>query len=96
MRCTFSGRAELDLEEIADYIAQDNPRRALSFVREIRQRCQAIVDFPQAAPLRPAFGENIRMVPIGLYLIFYTTHADQVRIERILSGSRNLSEDYFR
>lgn len=36
------------------------------------------------------------MVPIGLYLIFYTTHADQVRIERILSGSRNLSEDYFR
>ncbi|UZR27349.1 hypothetical protein [Methylococcus mesophilus] len=27
MRCTFSGRAELDLEEIADYIAQGNPPR---------------------------------------------------------------------
>ncbi|WP_394358054.1 hypothetical protein [Methylococcus mesophilus] len=55
-----------------------------------------MVDFPQAAPLRPELRENIRIVPIGLYLIFYTTHADQFRIERILSGSRSLSEDYFR
>ena len=29
MNLIFSGHAEQDLEEIADYIAQDNPRRAL-------------------------------------------------------------------
>jgi plasmid stabilization system protein ParE len=33
----FSPAAERDLEEIADYIAQDNPQRALSFVVELRQ-----------------------------------------------------------
>lgn len=95
MKCLFSARAEYDLEEIADYIAQDNPRRALSYLREIRARCGDILDFPEAAPLRPEFGEGIRMVPMGRYLIFYTVHPNHVRIERILAGSRNISEDYF-
>ena len=39
MRCRFSPLAELDLEEIGDYIARDNPPRALSFIEEIRARC---------------------------------------------------------
>ncbi|MGP1276409.1 MAG: type II toxin-antitoxin system RelE/ParE family toxin, partial [Caulobacterales bacterium] len=37
MSSRFSPAAERDLEEIADYIAQDNPRRALSFIAELRQ-----------------------------------------------------------
>ena len=48
--------AELDLEEIADFIALDNPRRALSFVRELRERCQKIAWFPEAIQLRPELG----------------------------------------
>ena len=36
MRVEFSRFVEHDLEAIGDYIARDNPRRALSFVREIR------------------------------------------------------------
>ena len=30
------------------------------------------------------------MVPFGRYLICYTVHADNVRIERILHGVRNI------
>lgn len=95
MECIFSVFAELDLEEIADYIARDSPRRALSFIGEIRDRCRNIVTFPEAAPLREEFGAGIRVIPFGRYLIFYTTYSDRVRIERILSGSRLLSSDYF-
>lgn len=95
MKCVFSTFAELDLEEIGDYIARDNPRRALSFIGEIRERCYNIVAFPEAAPLREEFGAGIRVIPFGRYLIFYTIHSDTVRIERILSGSRLLSNDYF-
>ena len=91
MQCSFSPLAELDLEEIADYIARDKPRRALSFIGEIRERCRNIVTFPEAAPLREEFGIDIRVVPFGRYLIFYTAHPDTVRIERILSGFRLLS-----
>ena len=57
--------AELDLEEIADYIARDNLHRALSFIGEIRERCQNIVNFPEAAPLREEFGAGIRVIPFG-------------------------------
>jgi plasmid stabilization system protein ParE len=92
MLCTFSPVAESDLEEIGDYIARDNPRRALSFIQEIRERCQKITDFPEAAQVRPEYGEQVRVVPIGQYLIFYTVQPAEVRIERILSGWRNLPD----
>lgn len=95
MQCIFSVFAELDLEEIADYIARDNPRRALSYLREIREHCRNIVTFPKAAPLCEELGQGIRVIPLGRYLIFYTVDLDKVRIERILSGSRLLSSDYF-
>lgn len=95
MQCIFSTFAELDLEEIADYIARDNPRRALSYIGDIREHCRNIVTFSEAAALHEEFGTGIRVVPFGRYLIFYTTHPDTVRIERILSSSRLLSSDYF-
>jgi toxin ParE1/3/4 len=90
--CIFSPLAASDLEEIGDYIAQDNPRRAITFVREIRERCQKIVAFPEAAQLHPEYGDGVRMIPHGRYLIFYTVQPGQVRIERILSGFRNLPD----
>jgi len=46
MRAHFTPQAEIDLEEVGDYIALDNPRRAVSFIREIRQRCEKIADGP--------------------------------------------------
>ncbi len=61
MNSIFSGHAEQDLEENADYIAQDNPSRALSFIDEIRTRCNNIVSFPEAAVLREDFGKGIRV-----------------------------------
>jgi toxin ParE1/3/4 len=39
MQCLFSILAELDLEEIGDDIARDNPEQAVSFIGEIRERC---------------------------------------------------------
>jgi toxin ParE1/3/4 len=90
MQCLFSPLAELDLEEIADYIVRDNPSRALSFIREIREQCAKITAMPLAAPLRNELGEGIRMVPFGHYLIFYTVDAGSIRIERVLHGARNI------
>ena len=90
MRCVFSPLAELDLEDIGDYIARDNPSRAVSFIREIRAQCAKITATPEAAPLRHELGEGIRMVSFGHYLIFYTVGAESIRIERILHGARNI------
>jgi toxin ParE1/3/4 len=92
MRCVFSPLAEADMEEIGDYIAQDNPSRAISFIREIRMKCTKIKDQPLASPLRPNLGEGIRMAVFGKYLIFYSFDEMVVRIERILHGARDISE----
>jgi toxin ParE1/3/4 len=60
MQCVFSPLAEFDLEEIGDYIARDNPARAVSFIRDIREKCIKITAMPEAAPLRHELGEGIR------------------------------------
>jgi toxin ParE1/3/4 len=90
MQCVFSPLAELDLEEIGDYITRDNPSRAVSFIREIREQCAKIAAMPLAAPLRHELGQGIRMAPFKHYLIFYTVDAEIIRIERILYGARNI------
>ena len=53
MRAHFTPQAEIDLEEVGDYIALDNPRRAVSFIREIRQHCEKIADGPHHYAARP-------------------------------------------
>jgi toxin ParE1/3/4 len=92
MRCLYSARAVDDLEDIAEYIARDNPQRALSFIGELRTRCEQFVTFPLNAPLRPDIAEGIRMVPFGRYLILYSIAGDDLLIERIAHGARDIGQ----
>lgn len=91
-RLLFDRRAEFDLEEIGDYIARDNPRRAVSFVQEIREHCRLLTTFPEAARLRPEFGDGVRVSIFGRYLVFYVVHNDVLRIRRVIHGARNFSD----
>tara|TARA_R110000868_G_scaffold6550_9_gene37132 strand:- start:4218 stop:4502 length:285 start_codon:yes stop_codon:yes gene_type:complete len=88
VKLVFSDMAEADLEEIGDYIALDNPLRAMSFIAELRSSCAELLLFPEAAALRPELGVGIRSHPHGRYLIFYRAAEDTLRIERILQGNR--------
>jgi toxin ParE1/3/4 len=90
MRCAFTPLAEADLEAIGDYIARDNPRRALTFVGELRRRCEQLAHMPRAAPLRPELGAGVRVVTLGRYLICYSERGDDIVIERIVHGARSL------
>lgn len=89
-RVVLSFQAELDLEEIGDYIAADNPERALSFVCEIREHCERIARAPHAYPARPELGEGLRSCAHGRYLIVFQPGAEEVLIVRILHGARDL------
>lgn len=90
MRLAFSPLAEQDLEAIADYIAADNPARALSFVRELRAQCQRITLNPPGYRLRPELGDGVRSCAHGHYVIFFESDPDAVLIVRILHGARDL------
>ena len=46
MQLEISRFIECDLDEIAGYIAQDNPRRAVTFIQEIRTKFLGILRDP--------------------------------------------------
>jgi toxin ParE1/3/4 len=90
MRFRFSRRAQADIEEIGDYIARDNPLRAVSFTEELREYCKKLAGFPGMGTSHPELGSGIHMTVFGRYLIFYDAHDDRVEIKRVLHHGRNI------
>lgn len=96
MKVQITAEAEADLEAIGDYIARDNPARALSFVRELYQVCRDIADLPQVWPLVPRYEHHeIRRRVHGRYLIFYRIDADRIIILHILNGAMDIEAILF-
>jgi len=91
MRLAFTSLAEQDLEAIGDYIAADSPKRAVSFVRELREQCQRIAQNPLGYRLRPELAEGLRSCAYGHYVIFFAASPEELAIVRILHGARDLS-----
>lgn len=90
MRLELSALVESDLEAIADWIAEDNPRRAVTFIREIREELGRIANGPELYQLRPEIGDDARLSVVGRYVIMFRFDADVVRIERVVYGGRDL------
>ncbi|MGD0295077.1 MAG: type II toxin-antitoxin system RelE/ParE family toxin [Terracidiphilus sp.] len=90
MRLRLSPHVPGDLEEIADYIAQDSPRQAIRLLRELRSRMQEIAKHPAHYQLRPEIGEGARLAVLDQYVILFRIRSNTVRIERVVHGSRNL------
>lgn len=71
MKLTVSPLAEHDLEAIGDWIAQDNPVRAISFTEELFQQCLLIAESPVLYRERPELGAGIRGCSYGRYLLLF-------------------------
>ncbi|MGB4467828.1 MAG: type II toxin-antitoxin system RelE/ParE family toxin [Azovibrio sp.] len=93
-RLEFLPQAESDLETIGDYIAQDNPRRAMTFVRELRRQCRKITEAPQAYRPRPELGKGLRSCAYGNYLVFFFEEPGLVRIVRVLHGAMDIEAQF--
>lgn len=91
MKVVLTAQARHDLLEIADYIAKDNPTRALSFVRELRE---AALQRGQLHALYPVIqryeGQRLRRRIQGNYLIFFRIDLREVVIVRVLHGAMDL------
>ena len=90
MLVELSSFIESELEAIADYIAQDNPIRAVSFIREIREELRLVGQNPLLYQLRPEIGEDARLAVVGRYVILFQIVGEVVRIERVIFGGRDL------
>src|SRR5271165_4459798 len=73
MKLVFTDEATADLREIADWIAAGNPRRALSFVDELKNRRAHLIDMrrlsadrsPDEIPV-PSFGPRMVCTSYGI------------------------------
>ena len=80
-----------DLLEIGDFIAQDNPQRAASYIDELEQRLNRIAERPGSYPLRDDLHVGLRSARHGPYLIFFVERGEEIQIVRVLHGARNLA-----
>jgi len=86
--------ARADLIEIGDFIAQDDPRRAASFVAEIEGKMRAVAERPMSFPTRDELHEGLRAARHGRYLIFFVEQGDEVQVVRVLHGARDLQRAF--
>ena len=94
VRVVLSPLAARDMEFIGDYIAKDSPKRAQTFVAELRAVSAKIANEPQAFRHRPELGVDIRSYAHGNDVIFFQTGARQVRIVRVLHGAMDLPAQF--
>jgi len=85
--------AQEDLISIFDYIAQDSPSRALTFVEKLDKRIKLLEDQPRLGrvPRHQRFREEgYRVLFVESYLAFYKIRKGTIEIHRVVHGARNL------
>lgn len=88
----LTAEAERDLEQIGDWIARDNPARAVTFIEEIQRTCLDLAEFPERFPLVPRYEDwRVRHRTKGNYLIFYRVEPARVVILHVVHGAMDYS-----
>lgn len=89
-----------DIEEIADYIAQESGlEKSERFLSKLESKFSQIVTFPLIGRKRDEILTNIRTIQLDNYLILYLpilhgrgfANGDEIEILRVVSGYRDLS-----
>ena len=90
MKAVFlAPQALADLEEILDYIAQDNPHAALRWVDYLEDQCDSLGANPKRGPKRDELRQGVRVLPVRGYLIFYRETVRYVEVITIVHGARD-------
>lgn len=91
MRIRFSAPAAADLEEIALYIAQDNPAAARRLMAKTEAACQLLSTFP-AAGRKGRVGKTRELIITGQpYILVYTATAKEVVVVAFFHASRDIA-----
>ena len=90
----YLSTAENDLDDIFNYILEDNPSAAVSLLEKFDQSISQLSTnleigvIPKDARLKKL---GYRVLIIGKYLVFYVVKTNTVQIRRIIHGARQYS-----
>ena len=89
MEIIWSSQSIKDIEEIGDFIAADNPTRAISFVDEFISSVERLSHYPESGPIveeNPVF----RHIVHHGYRIIYQLRSEKILIVTVLGPRRLL------
>ena len=85
--------AESDVDEIWEYLAQDDPDAATAFVLRLEEQINTLERFPERCPLvreNELLGTAYRHLVYGNYRTIFKIIESRVIIMRVLHGARLL------
>ena len=88
--------ARKDLENIIDYIAQDNVDSAITIVEKIKSKCNTLNQFPDRGRIVPelkAYGIlNYRELIISPWRVIYRTSDHKVYVLAVIDSRRSVDD----
>lgn len=94
MTVIISPRAEIDLFDIWDYIANDSFKQADRMSGEFHRLFQLIALNPEMGRPRPELLDGLRSFRCGEYVIFFLSTSSDINIVRVLHRSRDLAFNF--
>lgn len=88
MRLRYTPRARLDLAEIHDYIAQENPQAARRVIHIIRKAAEALLQNPQVGRAGRIVGTRELIVGRFPFMLAYRVDAVEVQILSVIHTAR--------
>jgi toxin ParE1/3/4 len=90
LRLIYSGASLLDLEEIFDFIATENPVRARTYIEDIRNSCRDLCETPLIGTERSDLRPGLRIMPLWRrVLIAYELPPGELLVLRVFTGGRD-------
>ncbi len=92
MKVFITPAAQSDIAQIGSWIAGDNPKRAISFMIELKNACEKIGDSPKGSVVVQRYVHfEIRRKTYHDYLIFYRIKNNSVEVLHVIHGARDYS-----
>ncbi len=91
----WSPRARLDLTDLREYIAEDNPRASVDFVKAVFAAVERLADFPLSGRVVPEFGDPMirEVIRRPCRIVYRIKELDNVlEIVRIWHAARGIPE----
>ena len=88
----WTNRAWSDLEQAADYIAQDSPNYAATLLAQARDAARSLDRFAERGRIVPELRDAaIREVFVGSYRLVYRILQNRVEVLALVHGARDLA-----
>lgn len=87
-------RAEADIAEIWDYIADDSFAQADAFLDRLDRQFRLLAKEPFIGRARDELAAGLRSVPFGRYVIFYRPNDRGIEVVRVLHGARDVDAQF--